>query len=218
VRAITYTRVSTTEQAASGLGIAAQADQIAAEVDRRGWDVVEAVVDDGYSAKSLNRPGISHALDLLAAGDADALVAAKLDRVSRSLLDFAGLMERARNEGWALIVLDLGVDTSTPAGQLMANVLASFAEYERQLISQRTRDALAVAQSRGVRLGRPDQRSREEWIAVRNRIDQLRASGSTLQAIADDLNADDTPTRTPGAQWHRSTIRACLLSSGTAAA
>lgn len=68
---------------------------------------------------------------------------AKLDRLSRSVLDFAALMQRARRRGWNPVVLDLGVDTSMPAGALMANVMASFAEYERHLIGQRTSDALA---------------------------------------------------------------------------
>ena len=81
---------------------------------------------------------------------------AKLDRLSRSLLDFAALMEQARSSGWNLVALDLGVDTSTPAGEMMASVLATFAQFERRLIGQRTKDALAVkrakASSSGVRV------------------------------------------------------------------
>ena len=80
---------------------------------------------------------------------------AKLDRLSRSLLDFAALMEQARKRGWNLIALDLGVDTSTPAGEMMASVLATFAQFERRLIGQRTKDALAVKRAQGVVLGRP---------------------------------------------------------------
>jgi DNA invertase Pin-like site-specific DNA recombinase len=90
---------------------------------------------------------------MLEAGQADALVVAKLDRLSRSVGDFAGLMDLARRQGWALIALDLGVDTTTPAGEMMANVMASFAQFERRVIAQRTKDALAQAKARGVRLG-----------------------------------------------------------------
>jgi len=70
------------------------------------------------------------------------LIVSKLDRLSRSLLDFAGLMTRARDGGWNLVALDLGIDLSTPAGEFMASVMASAAQWERRLIGQRTRDAL----------------------------------------------------------------------------
>lgn len=72
-----------------------------------------------------------------------------MDRLSRSLLDFAGRMERAQRERWNVVCLDLGIDLSTPQGQLMANVMASFAAYERELIRQRTRDALQALKNRG---------------------------------------------------------------------
>jgi DNA invertase Pin-like site-specific DNA recombinase len=82
-------------------------------------------------------------------------VVAKLDRLSRSLLDFANLMAAARTEGWALVALDLGVDMTTPAGEMIANVLASLAQFERRLIGQRKREGLAAKRSAGVRLARP---------------------------------------------------------------
>jgi DNA invertase Pin-like site-specific DNA recombinase len=113
------------------------------------------VEDSGFSAKSLDRPGISGALERLDAGKADALMVAKLDRLSRSLFDFAGLMERARRKGWALVALDLGVDTTTPSGEMMANVLATFSQFERRIIGLRTKEALAAKRAAGVRLGRP---------------------------------------------------------------
>ena len=77
---------------------------------------------------------------------------AKLDRLSRSMLDFAALMNAAQKQGWALVALDLGVDTSTPYGEMMANVLATFAQFERRLISQRTKEALAQKRAAGVQL------------------------------------------------------------------
>ena len=109
---------------------------------------VQWVEDRGCSAKDLRRPGIREALRLLAAGDADALVVAKLDRLSRSLLDFSGLVEQSRRERWQLVALDLGVDTSTPSGEMLANVLASFAQFERRLIGQRTAEALRASKRR----------------------------------------------------------------------
>lgn len=178
------------------------------EIQRRGWDLAAVLTDDGYSAKSLERPAIAQALEMLTHGKADALVVARLDRLSRSLLDFAGLMERSRQEGWSLVALDLGVDTSTPAGEMMASVMASFAQYERRLIGQRTKDALAALKARGVRLGRPVTLPTE----VRDRINIQRAEGKTLRAIAEVLNAEKVATSQGGAKWYPSTVAAVLRS------
>ncbi len=148
-----YVRVSTEEQADSRAGIEAQRAAIVRECKRRGWQLVELVEDAGYSAKDLRRPGIRAALEVLERGDARALVVAKLDRLSRSMLDFTAVMAKAQKEGWALVALDCAVDTTTPAGEAMANVLATFAQFERRLISERTREALAVKRAQGVQLG-----------------------------------------------------------------
>ena len=97
------------------------------------------IEDAGYSAKNLNRPGIQSALDKLKAGEAEGLVAAKMDRLSRSLLNFASLMEDSVEQGWQLVALDGAADTTTPQGKMMAGVLATFAQYERDIIGERVR-------------------------------------------------------------------------------
>src|SRR5688572_311363 len=203
-----YARVSTEEQADSGLGLEAQRSAIAGECARRGWDLAEIIEDGGYSAKDLKRPGISDLLERMRRGEAATLVVAKLDRLSRSLLDFAALMERSRQEGWALVILDLGVDTTTPAGEMMANVMATFAQYERRLIGQRTKDALAVKRAAGVRLGRPQLLD----AAVVARIVGERAQGASLPSIAERLNQAGVATAQGGRRWYPSTVRAVLAS------
>lgn len=194
---VAYIRVSTAEQADSGAGLDAQRQAIEAEANRRGWEVVEVFTDAGVSGKNLNRPGLAAALEAVEGGAAHALVVAKLDRLSRSLLDFAGLMERARRKDWAIVALDLGVDTSTPAGEMIANVLATFAQFERRLIGQRTRDALAAKRAQGVQLGRP----REIDAATVERIRALNRAGLTPTAIARQLNDEGVPTPRNG-RWH----------------
>ncbi|MHB8670799.1 MAG: recombinase family protein [Acidimicrobiales bacterium] len=206
VRALGYVRVSTGEQADSGLGLAAQQRAVREACRARGYRLLEVVEDAGYSAATLDRPGIASALERLDAGEADAIVVAKLDRLSRSLLDFAALMERSRAKGWAVVGLDLGVDTTTPAGEMMANVLAVFAQFERRVIGQRTREALAAKRAQGVRLGRP-QSLPDEVVA---RIVADRARGLTLQAIADRLGAEGVATAHGGKRWYPSTIRDVL--------
>ncbi|WP_231897655.1 recombinase family protein [Ilumatobacter coccineus] len=204
---IVYLRVSTDEQARGGLGIAAQRTTIEQQAEHRGW-IVTYATDDGYTASNLKRPALLAALDSLRSGEADALVVSKLDRLSRSLMDFASLMETARSEGWAVIALDLGVDMSTPAGEMLSNVLASFAQYERRLISQRTTDALAELRRQGVQLGRPRVLN-DDLVAT---CAAWRAVGCTYASIADRLNDDGTPTAHGGERWHASTVRAVLKS------
>jgi DNA invertase Pin-like site-specific DNA recombinase len=203
---IGYTRVSTDEQASSGAGLAAQRAAILAEAERRDWKLVEIIEDAGYSARDLHRPGVQTALEALREKRADTLVVAKLDRLSRSILDFAGLMDRATHEHWALVALDLGVDTTSPAGEAMANVMATFAQFERRLIAQRTKEALAQKRAAGVRLGRPRQLADR----VRRRIVAERVAGRTLAAIADSLNMDAVSTAQGGRRWYPSTVRAVL--------
>src|SRR5262245_29730470 len=95
VQVLGYVRVSTSEQASSGAGLEAQRRAILAECRRRGWHLVETLEDAGYSARDLRRPGIQEALRALEDGKASALVVAKLDRLSRSMLDFSKLMAKA---------------------------------------------------------------------------------------------------------------------------
>src|SRR5688500_3167328 len=119
-----YARVSTAEQT-SGYGLDAQESAIRGECERRGWTLLAVVRDEGASAKSLDRPGLRHALECIAAGEASGLIASKLDRLSRSVIDFGVLLEWCTDAGATLVALDLGLDTSTPGGRLVANVLAS---------------------------------------------------------------------------------------------
>jgi DNA invertase Pin-like site-specific DNA recombinase len=205
-----YTRVSTDEQATSGLGLKAQRSRIRAECRQRGWELAEVFEDAGASGKALSgRPALAAALSALRGGEADGLVVAKLDRLSRSLLDFAGLMDRAQREGWALVILDIGVDTSTPSGEMIANVMATFAQFERRLIGQRTKDALAVKKREGVKLGRPVSLPPK----VVRRIVEERSRGRSLRQIADGLNENGTPTGHGGARWYGSTVKAILSRS-----
>lgn len=163
--------------------------------------------DEGFSAKNLLRPAIAEALELLRTGQASTLVVSKLDRLSRSLLDFANLMETAKRQGWELVVLDMAVDTTTPSGQLMASVMASFSQYERQLIGARTSAALQQLKAQGKRLGRPRTLPAE----VTARIVSERAAGMTLAAIAEGLLADAVLTARGGASWYPSTVKAVLV-------
>lgn len=212
MNAVGYVRVSTEEQASSGLGLAAQRAAILAEAERRGWTLINVIEDAGYSGKDLRRPGIMAALAALRDHEAATLVVAKLDRLSRSMLDFAGILDRATREHWAVVALDLGVDTTTPSGEMMANVLATFAQFERRIISERTKVALAQVKLHGSKSGRPLGRPVNMSDEVRARIVSERAAGQNVSAIARQLTAEGVPTAQGGRAWYPSTVRAALLS------
>src|SRR5690606_24756563 len=109
--------------------------------------------------------------------------------------------------------LDLGVDTSTPHGEMLASVVASFAQYERRLIGLRTKEALAVKREQGVRLGRPPVVGRE----VRQCITDLRAEGLTYREIAERLEGGAVPAPRGGRRWHTNTVRRLVRRNGSRA-
>lgn len=206
--ALAYVRVSTTEQATDGASLDAQRTSLTAEAELRGWDI-ELVADEGFSAKDLKRPGLTDALDRLDHGAADALIAVRLDRVSRSVSDFAGLLTRAKRKGWRVVLLSPNLDTEDPAGKFTAHVLAAAAEYERDLIGARTREGMAQRRAEGVHVGRP--RSLPQSVVAR--IVNERQGGRTLRAIAEGLTSDGVPTARGQRSWATSTVQGVLVST-----
>lgn len=205
-RVIGYTRVSTAEQGKAGISPPEQRATIRAATKANGWELVETI-DDVASGKSMRRPGIERVLAKLAAGEADALVVARANRLSRDVGDFAALLKLAEKQGWALVMLDLNIDTSTSAGELLANQWISFAQYERRRIGERTREALAaLPPEQRAKVGRP----RQLPAKVVRRIRNLRSRGHSLAKIAERLNGDDVPTAHGGAKWHPSTVKVVL--------
>jgi DNA invertase Pin-like site-specific DNA recombinase len=202
-----YLRVSTNEQADSGAGLAAQRLAIQAEADRRGWQSIEWVEDAGWSGKSLERPGIAGLLPRLRADDT--LCVSKLDRLSRSLVGFAGLMETAKKQRWSVIALDLGIDMTTPAGRMIAGVMASLAQWEREVIGQRTRDAMAAKKALGgVRFGHRSRIPAE----VQAEVERLWQTGLSMCEVARRMTAQGVPTAEGYDRWHASTVSTVLSS------
>ncbi|RKT78672.1 DNA invertase Pin-like site-specific DNA recombinase [Terracoccus luteus] len=200
--------MSTAEQATEGASVDAQRAALGAEALRRGWDC-EVVADEGFSAKDLRRPGLASALERLDSGGADALLAVRLDRVSRSVADFAGLLARAKKRSWRIVLLSPNLDTEDPAGKFTAHVLAAAAEYERDLIGARTREGMAQRRAEGVHVGRP----RSVPLNVVERIVLDRANGSTLKQIAQRLTDEGVPTARGGVCWSLSSVQGILNST-----
>lgn len=203
VRAVGYIRVSTDQQGERGYGLDAQTALIREEAARRGWTLERVYVDVASGKTTKRRPEYALAVDELSAGRAQVLIVAKLDRLSRSLLDFAALMAQSSREGWSIDALDIGIDTSTINGELIANIIMALAQWERRIIGQRTTLALEQVKSRGTRLGRPTVITPDARAIVR----AMRRQGSSYRQIAAALDAAGEPTPQGGTRWHASTVR-----------
>lgn len=208
MKPIAYLRVSTEEQGESGAGLAAQTKAIGDACKQRGIETcrLESEIISG-STPAEERPVLRATLEMLRAGEYDCLIVAKLDRLSRSAFDFASLMRRSLIEGWAIICLDLGVDTATPSGKMIAQVMSAFAEFELDMIRARTRDALRAKKAAGVKLGRKVDIPQH----VIDRIVRLRGERMSWAEIARTLTAQGVPPPRGGKRWYYDVIRAAYI-------
>ena len=209
---IAYSRVSTEEQVQTGLSLEAQKAQILSESKRRGMPLLAIYEDAGLSGKDLSRPALKAALSDMEAGLGSVLMVSRLDRLTRSVHDATGLMEKAQKGGWGLVALDAPVDTTSPAGAAMTQVMSVFAELERKLIGERTKSALAIKRAQGIRLGRPRQLTPE----VVERIVSDRGDGMGWSAIARSLNEEGVPTAQGGKAWYPATVQKVALAAEAA--
>ena len=201
MKAIGYVRVSTREQADSRLGLEAQRRGLVAEAERRGWEL-QIIEDAGYSATSASRPGLQEALRILKRRESEVLLVYRLDRLSRSVQDFARFLTSAQKQRWALVALDMQIDMTTPNGRLVAHILAAVAQWESETIGSRTADAMAEAKARGARFGRERM---VDQVTV-SRIQSLRAEGLSFAGIARTLDSGSVATPNGGKRWYGSTV------------
>lgn len=223
-RAIGYIRASTDEQT---LTLDVQRTRLRAYAVAMDLELVATLEDPGRSGRNLDRPGVQESLRLLEAGEADALLVTKLDRLTRSVEDLGALIRRYFGDRAPFALLSVGdsIDTRTAGGRLVLNVLASVAQWEREATVERTRDALAQVKADGGRVGRiriGERRSSavdasgrrvveldESGVSALSRARALRGSGASLAAIAGVLTAEGHPTARGGA-WAAETVRRAL--------
>jgi site-specific DNA recombinase len=197
---IGYSRVSTAEQASEGVSLELQAKKIEAYCTVKDWQLDEVIPDAGHSAKSLNRPGMARLIAMVDAGQVATVIVYKLDRLTRSVSDLDRLVKLFERKGVALVSLQESLDATTATGRLMMNLLASVSQWEREVIGERTRDALQELKSQGKRLGRSgygDQKS--EYSA-----------GRSYHELAAELNSQGVPTAR-GGTWAAATVRNLVL-------
>ncbi|MCA9559508.1 MAG: recombinase family protein, partial [Myxococcales bacterium] len=131
-------------------------EQYIAARSHEGWQLVPEHYDDGgFTGANIDRPAFQHLLADVEAGKLDVVVVYKVDRLSRSLLDFAQVMARFNRADVAFVSVTQNFSTADAMGRLTLNMLMSFSEFEREMIAERTRDKIAAARRRGKWTGGP---------------------------------------------------------------
>jgi site-specific DNA recombinase len=154
-RCAIYTRVSTEEQAREGYSLPAQEERLRAHAKSQGWAVYKLYMDDGYSAGSRNRPALKRLLAEAALKRFDVVLAYKIDRLSRSLKDLIDIVAELNQFDVGFKSCTELIDTTRPEGRLMFHQFGSFAQYERELIGQRTRFGMMKRLRQGLWNGIP---------------------------------------------------------------
>ncbi len=149
-------------------------------------------------------PALRQALARIVAGEASTLVVARLDSLADSAAAVGAIMDWLARKDVRFIAADHGLDTATPAGRVAASALSAAGELEHHKLKECTLRGLEAAREKGARCGRPAVADRPE---LRERIRGLREQGRTLQAIADELNAEGIPTLRGGTEWRPSSVQ-----------
>lgn len=212
MKTVGYVRVSTDEQSTRGVSLAEQRAKLEGYANLYGLQLVAVVEDAGVSAKTLDRPGLRQVLTMLVRGDVQAVVVAKLDRLTRSVRDLGQMLDEhfGASGKAALLSVSEQIDGRSAGGRMVLNLLATVSQWEREIISERTSAALQHLKRSGRRTGgltygyrlcdgwellakddparkvlHPDPHEQ----AVIALAKELRASGLTLRAVCEELEA-----------------------------
>jgi site-specific DNA recombinase len=217
-----YTRVSTEDQADSGISLAAQKDRVQGYAQAKGFELVEIIEDAGISAKDLNRPGIQRVLNLARQKEIQGVIVCKLDRMFRSTIDALETIQNFNKWGVGFYSIEETIDTKSPHGEFFLTILAAFGQMERKLIGERTRTALKHKRANGEKTGgdvpfgyslAKDEKTLVEIPEEQKTIGfikRLKAKGHSLRGIAEKLQRKGCLTKTGKTEWNPKTVKAIL--------
>lgn len=215
IKAAIYVRVSTDEQAQYGYSIEAQKEKLLAFCKSQDWEVYKTYVDDGFRATTLNRPEIQKLIEESISGKFNIVVFYKLDRLSRSVKDLNYLIDTFEQNNIAIKSTTEPFDTSSPPGKLMFNMLGSFAQFERELIGERTKLGLNRAFEEGKWTTTPPYGynvkdgqlviNEKEIFFVKRAIELFLERNLGINTIAKLLKEEDKVTRRAG-KWAKNSV------------
>jgi site-specific DNA recombinase len=221
-KAIGYVRVSTEDQAKEGVSLDNQRRKIELYSEMNDLQLVEIISDEGISGKNLNRPGVRRVLEIAQKKETDCIIIYKLDRMFRNTVDALNTSQMLDRQGIALHSINERLDTKSAIGKFFFSLMASLAEMERNIISERTVDALACKKAKGERVGEIPlgydnvsgqlvENVKEQ--AIINCILDLRVDGLSYRAIADRLTAESIETKKGLDRWNYQTVRNIIKKS-----
>ena len=189
--AFAYVRASTQEEVRQGSNVRQKAI-IREYAKSKGYEL-EFFEDRAKSGKNIQRPDFERMLKSLDAKP-KVVIVAKIDRFARSLSDLLRMLEYLDQKGIGFIsVNDPGIDTTTPNGRLLLQILGAFAEFERNMINSRTKAGREQAMNRGVKFGRPALKTRNGSFIDRRKVIELNERGLSARAIAKSMECSITP-------------------------
>jgi|DEB19_MinimDraft_3_1074340.scaffolds.fasta_scaffold44861_2 DNA invertase Pin-like site-specific DNA recombinase len=211
-KAIIYARVSTNRQGETGHSLDSQTQRLIEEAERQGYET--QLVSEIGSGKRDTRPKLLAALAELKSGNAQALFCLDLDRLARSAKNAFEIYELAKKQGWRLVILSIGADTGTLAGETIFGVMAVMAQLESRLTSERVIRQHEARRQRGIIWGLDQGFKGNLNPQTRKKITQLDAKGFSLREIAKELTRlGHFPPK--GGLWYPATIKAILESPQT---
>ena len=223
MRAVAYVRVSSDKQAKNGLSLEAQDAKLRAMTTIREDELVGIIVDE-ESAKpgSLKREGVQRVLAMVKAGEVDAVIVCKLDRLTRSIRDLAELLETFEKHNVSLVSLAESLDTHSASGRLVINIMTAVSQWEREAIGERTKAVMDFKKERGERLGNIPYGMKDDGEgnlvedsaeqAIIDSIRFLRPRSKSLTQVARYLNQSGYKTR-HGGEWRREYVARILKSA-----
>ena len=219
MKAVGYVRVSTEEQAREGVSLEVQEDKIKKYADLHNLELMGVISDEGKSGKDLNREGMQKVITLCKDRSVDHLVVYKMDRLTRRTLDLLTLVEEVFKPNKVQFhSISEKVDTSTAQGKFFLTITGAMAQMERDLISERTREALQYKISKGENVGSPPLGFLAEdkkllridgEFKVVSYVKSLKRKKLSLRQIANRLNEQGVSTKR-GGSWYAGTVRYIL--------
>ncbi|MDY6994869.1 MAG: recombinase family protein [Pseudomonadota bacterium] len=230
MKAIGYTRVSKEDQAKSGISLSLQRNKIQLQAQLNDYKLIDIFSDPGKSAKDSNRPGLKKLLNFINKKKINALIVYKIDRLTRNVSDLNILVETLNKKNISLISVQESIDTKSAGGRMFINILGVISQWEREIIGERTADALTQKISNGEKIGghipygykisgyidkknkngheykvpliQPDPKEQK----VISKMRMWRNNGISLRDIATKLYDADIKTKAGNIKWHPYTI------------
>ena len=223
MKAIAYSRVSTEDQASFGVSISTQEERILQYAGLYDIEIMEVIKDAGFSAKNMKRPGIQLVLGMMEKKEIEAVIVAKLDRLTRNIRDLADLVDLANKKGIALISVGEHIDTGSAAGRMMVNMIGTISQWEREVIGERTAVALRFKRSAGQRynknplFGFQHDAGRlvpcDGEMVIIDEIISMHRAGFSYGKTARELNARQIQAR-DGGRWYAESVKRVIMRSG----